>query len=171
MKMRRQRDSPKSVLDLRGPERMSVLILKRVDGKLTRKVICPATPSSNPYFPNMRKAAASRPLRYARSLYGSSNFGGLGKLSVSILPRFSSRPGSSGAVVFGLLSSPFWGSIADGGDMFACRVQKSEPAINSGRLREVKEMKSSTRAGLVCKEPLSLVKLVIATQRKRQVLQ
>jgi hypothetical protein len=31
--------------------------------ELTRRVMCPATPSSKPYLPKMRNAAASLPLR------------------------------------------------------------------------------------------------------------
>lgn len=45
----------------------------------SRSVMWPATPSSKPYLPKIRKAAASLPLRYSRSLYLSSKTGGLGK--------------------------------------------------------------------------------------------
>lgn len=39
--------------------------------------MCPATPSSKPYLPKMRKAAARRPLRYSRSSCLSVKVGGL----------------------------------------------------------------------------------------------
>lgn len=52
---------------------------QKVDGSTgSRSVMWPATPSSKPNFPKIRKAAASLPLRYSRSLYLSSNTGGLG---------------------------------------------------------------------------------------------
>lgn len=46
----------------------------------SRIVMWPATPSSNPNFPKIRKAAARRPLRYFRSSYLSLNCGGLGRM-------------------------------------------------------------------------------------------
>lgn len=45
----------------------------------SRSVIWPATPSSKPYFPKIRKAAANLPFRYCRSLYLSLKTGGRGK--------------------------------------------------------------------------------------------
>lgn len=65
-------------------------------------MICPATPSSKPYLPKILKAAASRPLRYSRSSYLSSNVGGPGNLGIWTLALVSLRPGSWGAMVEGL---------------------------------------------------------------------
>lgn len=61
----------------------------------TRTVIWPATPSSNPYFPNILNAAASLPFKYARSLCLSSNFGGAGKAIISPRAFSLDSPGSS----------------------------------------------------------------------------
>lgn len=82
--------------------------------------MCPATPSSKPYFPNMRKAAASRPLRYSRSSYLSVNVGGPGNFAICPLAWDSLKPGSRGALVEGreplvLLSV----IVADGGAMMS----------------------------------------------------
>lgn len=98
----------------------------------SRSVMWPATPSSKPYLPKILNAApqrqlaiiispvhlpASLPLRYARSLYGSSNFGRSGKLGILTLASPSLRPGSRGARVEGFGSPLCCGSIAEGGDM------------------------------------------------------
>jgi hypothetical protein len=64
----------------------------------------------------MRKAAARRPFRYARSLYGSSNLGGPGNCGIFTLEEASDNPGSWGAMLDGLVVDPFV-SVADGGDM------------------------------------------------------
>lgn len=79
---------------------------------LTRRVMCPATPSSKPYFPKIRNAAASLPFKYARSLYGSSNFGGPANAGILTL-------GSAGASrpVGGALVADSLESIATGGDI------------------------------------------------------
>lgn len=45
-------------------------------------------PSSKPFFPKMRNAAASRPLRYSRSACLSSNTGGLGKVILTFWSAF-----------------------------------------------------------------------------------
>lgn len=89
----------------------------------TRRVIWPATPSSKPYFPKIRKAAASLPFKNARSLYGSSNFGGPGNLGIFTLASASEMPGSRGAMSEGLVDEPLV-SIADGGDILE-RLERS----------------------------------------------
>lgn len=48
------------------------------EATLTLRVICPATPSSNPSFAKIRNANASRPFRYVRSSYLSVKVGGRG---------------------------------------------------------------------------------------------
>jgi len=85
--------------------------------KHTRNVMCPATPSSNPYLPKILNAAASLPFRYARSLYGSSNLGGPGNAGIFTLAEALSRPGSCGAMFDGLVESSLAGVVAEGGDI------------------------------------------------------
>lgn len=101
------------------------LTQKVVGSTGSRSVICPATPSSNPYFPKIRKAAASRPLRYARSLYLSSNFGGPVKAGIFTL---GSALGfvALGVGLEGVVAEPFASvAIADGGDMIGIFVGES----------------------------------------------
>ncbi len=57
---------------------------------LTLNVICPATPSSYPYFAKIRKAKARRPFKYSLALYGLSNFGGPISAAVGIWTDASS---------------------------------------------------------------------------------
>lgn len=91
------------------------------EGSITLSVIWPATPSSKPYLPKMRKAAASRPFRYSRSLYLSSNLGGLGNDKAPSLASTSETPTSCGTAVLSFV--PVAASVAvvvvvaDGGDM------------------------------------------------------
>lgn len=63
----------------------------------SRKVICPATPSSKPFFPKIRKAAASRPFMYSRCSSLSSKTGGRGKLTARSWACLLLTPGSRGA--------------------------------------------------------------------------
>ncbi len=84
----------------------------------SRTVICPATPSSKPYFPNMRKAAASRPLRYSRSSYLSVKVGGPGIFAICPLAWDLLKPGSRGASVEGYEPLALFSMlVADGGAM------------------------------------------------------
>ena len=76
----------------------------------------PATPSSKPYLPKIRNAAARRPLRYSRSSYLSVNLGGPGNWGICTLAWASVRPGLRGSLVEGV-SSLGW--VADGGAIVA----------------------------------------------------
>ena len=91
----------------------------------------PATPSSKPYLPKMRKAAARRPLRYSRSSCLSVKVGGLGVLAGWIsfdgithynVQKDSLREGNHLALGDVLLNTRLERSIAGvDGDFFAIR--------------------------------------------------
>ena len=56
----------------------------------SRRVMWPATPSSKPYLPKIRKAAARRPFWYSRSSCLSVKVGGLGGEGVLLVWELSS---------------------------------------------------------------------------------
>jgi hypothetical protein len=115
--MPRRTGSPRRLTGPLDPARVSATSLSNFFLRLTLSVMCPATPSSNPYLPKIRKAAANRPLRYARSLYGSSNLGGLGSEGIFTLASTSGISASRGTSAEGLVDSWLGVSIAEGGAM------------------------------------------------------
>jgi hypothetical protein len=88
------------------PQSPSTLVKQQMQRNIyTLKVMCPATPSSNPNLAKILKAKASLPFKYCLSSYLSVKVGGFGQLIEPMLDScfvacFSVNPGSSGAVPF-----------------------------------------------------------------------
>lgn len=131
--------SPRSSRALLGPSRGSQQkTLRVVIHLLTLRVICPATPSSNPYLAKIRKARASLPLRYSRASNGLLKVGTPTLEASGILTVGSCAPsGPDSPFIFTTSGLDVKVSVAILSILFATNVTYSWRTVISGRMCRV----------------------------------